>query len=771
MRKLRIAIPIGGICALIFAVAGCVSGTHPEMAGLMLAKGGGSDFRIVLADDAPPATRTAAEELQRFLGEITGADFPIASASGPIGAHEIILGSNAHLDRLGLEIDIAGLGPEGYEIRTVGPHLVIVGGEPRGTLYGIYGLLEEHLGCRWFTPTVSRIPKQERLVLPALDERKIPVFEYREPFVMDCFDGDWCARNRVNSSASSLEERHGGKIRFGEGMFCHTFRRLVPPEIYFDEHPEYFSEIDGRRVKEDSQLCCTNEEVIQICIEEVRKRMRADPGGFVFSVSQNDWDNHCECAKCQALAAREGSQAAPVLQLVNRVAEAVEDEFPDKVIETLAYTWTRTPPKTIRPRPNVVVRLCSIECCFVHPLLTCDSEKNRRFVSDLKGWSQICNRLWIWDYVTNFREHFLPYPNLQVRDDNLRLFAAHNVKGVFEQDTYQTINGEMSALSGYLGAKLLWNPESDADVAINEFLDAVYGPAAEPIRAYIDLLHNEAVEGNHHAGCYSSVTSAGYISAEILRKCHALWDDAERAVADDPGRLERVRIDRLPVEFAELEFERLAGRGGYIVDHEAFETRMDPDYVAKAKHFFEVARRANITRMWEGKPSLNEYEAILKEATADPGRTYPSLAPVVRAGASGGLSYECYEGWWEDLPDFDTMTPVKSGASDHFGVDVTDHEENFGLRFSGCVEVPRDGLYRFYVKSNDGSRLFIGDTLVVDNGGMHTLMEKGGYVGLRRGTHPIRVDYFQEGGSWGLEASFEGPGIEKHTITPADLGL
>ena len=70
---------------------------------------------------------------------------------------------------------------------------------------------------------------------------------------------------------------------------------------------------------------------------------------------------------------------APVLQLVNRVAEAVEKEFPDKAVETLAYQWTRQPPKTMRPRPNVIIRLCSIECCFSHPLATCDSPANRTF--------------------------------------------------------------------------------------------------------------------------------------------------------------------------------------------------------------------------------------------------------------------------------------------------------------------------------------------------------------------------------------------------------
>ena len=124
---------------------------------------------------------------------------------------------------------------------------LIAGGSLRGNLYGVYGLLEDHLGCRWFAPGASRIPKRPRLVLGPVDEKKVPVLEYREPYVADCFDGDWCARNRVNSSSGRLEAKHGGKVRFGDGFFVHTFSRLVPPEKYFKDHPEYFSQVGGKR--------------------------------------------------------------------------------------------------------------------------------------------------------------------------------------------------------------------------------------------------------------------------------------------------------------------------------------------------------------------------------------------------------------------------------------------------------------------------------------------------------------------------------------------
>ena len=545
----------GGLGLVIAAILSAVGGVRGQ--DLILVESGKSPYRIVIPQDAIPSVRFAGEELQRFVAEMTGVTLPLVTDDQPRAEPEIILGSAPRLAALNIAADVPSLGMEGYVLKTVGPNVVIFGGEPRGTLYGVYDLLDERWGCRWFTPDCSRIPKHGRLALPYLDEKKVPVLEYREPFTYDCFDGDWCARNRMNSSAGRLEARHGGKVRFGSGFFVHTFERLVPPDQYFDEHPEYFSLVKGKRLKEHSQLCCTNEDVIRLCTEGILRAIASDPEAFVWSVSQNDWYNYCECDRCQALAEAEGSQMAPVLQLVNRVAEAVAERYPDKAIETLAYQWTRKPPKTLRPRPNVIIRLCSIECCFSHPLETCDLPANQAFVRDLEGWAQVADRLWIWDYVTDFRHYLLPFPNQRVRNDNIRLFIRNNVRGIFEQDTYNTPNSELAALGGYMTARFLWNPDYDEDTAINEFLDAYYGAAAPSIRQYIDRLHDYAEKENVHCSIWVPPTH-GHLTDELLAEAHGLWQAAEESVAGQPKFLERVRIGRLSVDYAILERARSA---------------------------------------------------------------------------------------------------------------------------------------------------------------------------------------------------------------------
>jgi hypothetical protein len=479
--------------------------------------------------------------------------------------------------------------------------VVILGGAPRGTLYGVFGLLEEHLGCRWFTPEVRRIPVHERLVIPALDERRRPAFEYRDVLISECHDGDWALRNRLNSSQARLDAERGGRTEYAG--FVHTFEELVPPARYYAQHPEYFSELGGKRLATDGQLCCTNPDVVRIVTEEVRKRLRENPAAKIASVSQNDRFNNCQCAECRALSERDGSPIAPVLTLVNQVAEALEPEFPDRWIDTLAYQWSRRPPRTLRARKNVIVRLCSIECCFAHPFDGC--EKNRSFVADIVGWQAHSEHLWIWDYVTDFAHYLLPFPNLAVLGPNVRFFAAHGVTGVFEEGNYTSPWGEFQTLRGYLLAKLLWNPAIDERAARDEFLAAVYGSAAEPIREYLELLPFPGPSPEVHAGIFDGV-NAPWLGELWQESADELWDAAEKATQQDPSALARVRAARLPVDYVAIERARLTGKS-------------TPALAARVQRFFAVAHAAGLTAVSESEGRLEEYEKRVRNALSQAG--------------------------------------------------------------------------------------------------------------------------------------------------------
>ncbi len=578
----------------------------------MLTDAGCSDYQIVIPRAASPSVNYAAQELQSHLKKITGARLPIVADTEPERAREILVGKSSRFDSPGVAVDWTTLGREGYVLRTVGERLAIAGGEPRGTLYGVYGLLEDHFGCRWFTPEIERVPKARQLPLPQLDERKAPVFEYRETYTWESFDGNWMARNRLNGAGGrgrllerqnirppvpALDARHGGDIRFGFGFFVHTFDKLVPTNGYFSAHPEYFALRKGKR--KPTQLCCTNEDVIRLCTEAIRSGMRAQPDATVFSLSQSDNKEPCGCDQCAALEKAEESGMGPLLHLVNRVAEGVEKEFPDKIVETLAYQWSRQPPKTMRPRPNVVIRLADIECCFAHPLASGCQEANKKFVADLQAWAKVCSRLWIWDYTTDYHHYLLPLPNKRLLDDNIRLFAANRVAGVFEQGAYDTFDSEMVALKAYLIAKFLWNPNYDEALATRDFLEAYYSPAAPVIQRYLDLTHDYAEKQQVHVGIYVKPTHT-HLTPELLTQSNALWDQAEALAKKDAAALDRVRRSRMSVDYAIVEQARAAMK---VADGKRTARQRDLITLARSRFatFMQTFERSKLTRIREWK--------------------------------------------------------------------------------------------------------------------------------------------------------------------------
>ncbi len=519
--------------------------------GLTLVEKGRSRYTIVLARDASPSERRAAEELQRFLAEIAGARLPIASDEARTRGPLILLGRSRALERLGVRIPFDTLGPEGFVLKTAGRHLVIAGGRQRGTMYGVYAFLEK-LGCRWFTAEVSRIPKLATIRIPPLDELQKPAFEYREPFFTEAFDKDWAARNRTNGHFAKLDESTGGNVRYYP--FVHSFYELLPPKKYFAEHPEYYSLIAGRRRAERGQLCLTNPDVVRIATQTVLRWIREHPEATIFSVSQNDWTGWCECDNCRRVEQEEGgAHSGPLLRFVNAVAEEVEKHHPDKLIDTLAYWYTETPPARVRPRRNVRIRLCPIGACQAHPYEQCD--RNAYFIKNLKAWSAITNQLYIWHYNTNFAHYLMPFPDFDELAADIPMYHRHGVVGLFMQGAYPPGGGgEMAELRSYVMARLLWDVKADVKQAIREFLEGVYGDAAPLIGEYLELLHRQVrmpPEGRgHHIWIYQP-PGAPYLDDAFLKQARALLEQAEARARDEAIR-RRVRKVRLSLDYVEL---------------------------------------------------------------------------------------------------------------------------------------------------------------------------------------------------------------------------
>lgn len=578
----------------------------PGMAqGQTLVKEGKSDYAIVLPATPTAVETTAARELQEHLAKVTGATLPILSEDKVLReSPQIVLGAARRVQELAPDLNVASLGHDGVVVRSVGKNLILTGRPPRGTLYAVFTLLEDGVGCRWWTSTENFLPSKPTLEIPAQNVVYAPPLRYREAFYRDTFSGPFAARLKLNGHHHAVPPEYGGHIRFAG--FVHTFYPLLPPEKYLAQHPEWYSEINGKRTAEHAQLCLTNDEMRKELVRSALALLRRTPDAGLISVSQNDWHGRCQCPKCKAVEEEEGSPSGLLVRFVNSVAEEIEKEFPDVLVETLAYQYTREPPRHVKPRNNVVIRLCSIECSFVQPLG--QGKQNEKFRSDIEGWSRIAPQLFIWDYVTNFANYILPHPNLRVLAPNVRFFVDHRTIGLFEQGDAGSTVGDFLCLRAWLLAHLMWNPKADEKALIREFLEGYYGPAAPHLAAYLDLMHDAAERSGVYLRCFMSDTS-GWLTLEEMNRASGLFDRAAAAVAGDAALSARVRRERMPLDHAWLQryhgLKRMARAKGV-----EFLGPKDP--VAAAAEFVRLAGEWKAGQYAEGRPFAEYGEGLAR---------------------------------------------------------------------------------------------------------------------------------------------------------------
>ena len=534
---------------------------------MILAQNGLSKYKVIIPAEASPAVKFAAKDFVEIFAQITGVTLPVRTDLQNEYNYEIVIGQTSRACKAG-EIDFAALGEEGYAIRTwearnVG-YLYIAAHGDRGALYGVYSFFEDYLGCRWFTEKLTRIPTRSTVEIGAIDKTFVPVFNYRKVAFIDSNDWQFSVRNKLNSKLrpDSVAE-HGYEVTYAVG-FCHTMHTLVPEDL-FDEHPEYFpmNENGERFHGPHTQRCLTNPDVLAMSIEKVREAFRADPNALIASVTQADTypdkPNNCCCPACKAIDEEEGSLAGSFLRYVNAIAEAVEDEFPGRYIDTFAYRYTRTPPKITKPRTNVIVRLCSIECCFSHALEKCPGAyaspgigivDTPSFVRDTRGWAAIAPNLHIWDYVVNFPYYLAPQPNLHVFADNMKFFRENNVIGVYPEGDPDAGGSDMAELKAYIQAKLQWDPDYDADKGIEEFVQAYCGAGAPYIMDYIRELSEMPERENLHQCCYE-IPRREFFTPKFMAYAEDCFDKAEMAAENDEV-LERIRFWRMSLRYIRL---------------------------------------------------------------------------------------------------------------------------------------------------------------------------------------------------------------------------
>ena len=605
---------LGLLTSMIVNLAVMLTAGTAAPVPMPIAREGKAVCAIALAADATPTEQTAARELAEYLNRITGATFSIGPPSAVTGALIAVGPGAAKVVAPDLDLNKQALGEDGIVLKTVGKNLVLTGavGAKRGTLYAVYEFLEREVGVRWWTPTAEFVPKNPTLTVSPLDTRYKPPFLYREVGCTTAAPFEFDARLRQNGAfAVKIPPEWGGHCVF-IGYMADCFYGLMPPQRYFKDHPEWYSEINGARVSERAQLCMTNEEMLAELGRNVLERIRKQPDADMVCLWPNDITGMCACARCKAMDDAEGTHAASLLYGVNKVAETVEKEFPGLRVTTLAYQapYSMIPPKTIRPRKNVNIQYAVIERSATQ---TIEGGANQMNLRALEGWSRLAPDLYLWDYTANLTNPFVPEPRTFVYGPDLRLYKRMGVTGVLCQHSLDSVSplSDFDELHTWLLAKLLWNPEQDDRALVREFLNGYYGAAGRSLEAYLQLLARTV--GKYRVKSFCGARDAEWLDLETLNAATRLMAAAGKAVAEDDVLTARLRRARLS-----LDHQWLCGYAGYqfTAKAEGLPFLGPADFSGALDAFADQCRSLGVSRVgaWGSNQPLDTYLAGLRRA-------------------------------------------------------------------------------------------------------------------------------------------------------------
>ncbi|MFC1454197.1 DUF4838 domain-containing protein [Verrucomicrobiota bacterium] len=721
---------------------------------LMIARDGTTQYTIVQSENATEPEKYAVQELTNFLSRVTGASFPVVTESKLAGkTRGIYVGWTEYAERNGIEA--SKLGEEEWIIRSVGNNLILTGGRPRGTLYAVYEFLERQIGCHWLDRKTEVIPVMPTLKLGKLDIRGKP----------------WFWTRAVHSPTGTPEDKWKFMIRnknyrydfrgcanmFPRGAFyplngspgtSHTFSHFVNAKDWFETHPEYFSlDASGKRLPAygaagPGQLCLTHPDVRRLTLEKLREYIAMDrkraaegyiskyltisnavPPPRIYTISQNDkYHAHCKCTNCQAIAKREGSESGPLIDFINAIAEDIEKDYPDIFIKTSAYNLTQPPPKTIRPRNNVIIGWCDVysRCDGLRPL---SHPWNKHHYEEIKAWGKIAPRPGIgddyWATLSYYGEFPLPWTMAQCLGPDIRHYADCGCKTYFAEAAHYIDPGKnFIQLEYWLAYKLLDNPYHPVEPLINIFMDGYYGGAAAAMKKYYKYLTERIDKEAQFMMMRHAPHQLAYLDLDFFVTAQKLFDEAESRVKPGSREDAHVQRERFIVDSALLYLWPWMARSlpaGQTLpfDHEQLVQRFEQGWKNYEKHWYnryyrkgdpnghnkDGQRMQRLAALFRDPKLPEQFRSLPRSDVADFNwLTFSSIRPrqkfVVDDDAAGGMAAE--------------STGISAIMAAEEGAPTGDKTEKapsttltFGVTGGSTItlkpaEIPQDGKYHLY---------------------------------------------------------------------------
>ncbi len=443
---------------------------------------------------------------------------------------------------------------------------VILQGSADGIYLAVGHYLQDVCGMIFYSPFEHEITKKELPIKfkPISGKNAFVLNEIHSAYGKD--NGDFALLRGLNNDGYfRVSKRPGFGRIFGRPYFVHTFASYIPTTKYFKTHPEWFAELNGKRVNNGasgasgSQLCLSNKEVRKKVLEVLRSfiirdiadaRKSNQSAPWLYDISQNDNQSYCTCRECSALAAKYGnSQAGLLLDFINEIARNIRKEYPDVMISTLIYQYTEKVPVGIKPEANVVPVLCDT---LSNVLQTHDGGKNKYFYDLLKDWAKLSSNIRIWDYnITYTAPREMPYNSEWTYQSDMKFFRNNGVKQVFSEFE-EPVLADVRDYKLYLKTALQENPDADVRAVSKKFADNFYGKASDLFLQYRELLKKSQDEKGTFLGMYPPTTASTHLDLATVTEAQKIFDKGVELLKNDPVRLKRWNYARLSLDRAVL---------------------------------------------------------------------------------------------------------------------------------------------------------------------------------------------------------------------------
>ena len=575
--KKRIALFLSFVIALSIPLTGCAKKEEVNENHLVeitesdkyLLKSGVTDYRIVIPEDADVEEKFAASELSYFFEQSTGKTLRTVD-DGAVGVSTsqklLSIGETKLAAAQNLMPDESKYGSDGYIVETRENTVFMAGGGSRGSLFAVYDFIERVIGAKVYAVDEIYFPELDTVKLPNIKINEIPDIAHRAPGLNDIAI-DRTLRYRLRTQM------------YNEGWtyWSHSHFRVIPPDVYLDKHPDWFS-------PDQKQLCLTNEEMREEFVKNVITLAAENPDDEYIMIGQQDGANMCRCAKCAAVAEKYNYSGLNI-QFTNYVAKAVQKWIDENqpgrklTLGTFAYEDTEKAPviysekdgtyspidDTVMPEPNIALLFAPGRACYAHSL---DAECNTGVRDTIRGWNAIFKtNLFAWIYNAQFGYYLLPYPNWSSTAENYKILKDCGFNFIYHQGTRETTAGAMSEMRLFVQSKLMWNTSLNMEDLTVEFMNAYYKDAAPYIKEYYDLYRQNFADLEANAGwhAYCMTANAGTFMQEsvypkaMLDRMEELFEEAKAAVEVNKADkelyeklLKRVQKEQLTVRFLYL---------------------------------------------------------------------------------------------------------------------------------------------------------------------------------------------------------------------------